>query len=177
MKIFFSKGCNTTYSIKLFDHHTTPLYITLILHTRFYTIGCCFRAALVSCLQNQVTSCKKEKVYCKQCFWQSMNSFWIIIEASNFKTNHQWGCWYYIQHTMVHKRDNSRQHATIKVIYPKYYKHWLYTLAYTIRPPPSQKGSKKNTLNITEESDTLSHPSAGTLLIVYRIVASSNARY
>ena len=108
-----------------------PWYF-IIFYTRFHTIGYCFRAGLVSCLQNQVTSCKKEKVYCKQCFWQSMNSSWIIIEASNFKTNHQWGCWYYIQHTMVHKRDNSRQHATIKVIYPKYHKYWLYFLSYTI---------------------------------------------
>ena len=111
-----------------------PLWIlcTLILHTKFYTIGCCCRAVLVSCLQNQVTSCKKEKVYCKQCFWQSMNSSWIIIEASNFKTNHQWGCWYYIQHTMVHKRNNSRQQATSKVIYPKYYKYLAYVLANEI---------------------------------------------
>ena len=107
-----------------------PWYF-IIFYTRFYTIGCCFRAALVSCLQNQVTSCKKEKVYCKQCFWQSMNSSWIIIEASNFKTNHQWGCWYYIQHTMVHKRNNSRQQATNKFIYPKYYKYWIYSLSYT----------------------------------------------
>ena len=118
-----------------------PWYF-IIFYTRSYTIGCCFRAALVSCLQNQVTSCKKEKVYCKQCFWQSMNSSWIIIEASNFKSNHQWGCWYYIQHTMVHKRDNSRQHATIKVIYPKYYKHWLYTLAYKIQPHLYKSGAK-----------------------------------
>ena len=97
-------------------------------------------------------------MYCKQCFWQSMNSFWIIIEASNFKTNHQWGCWYYIQHTMVHKRDNSRQHATIKVIYPKYYKHWQYVHSGIHNTaPPSQKGGKKNTLYITEESDTLDY--------------------
>ena len=144
-----------------------PWYF-IIFYTRSYTIGCCFRAALVSCLQNQVTSCKKEKVYCKQCFWQSMNSSWIIIEASNFKTNHQWGCWYYIQHTMVHKRDNSRQHATIKVMYPKYYKHYIHSGIHNTASP-LQKWGKSNTLYITKESGMLSHPSSETLLIVYAL--------
>ena len=67
---------------------------------------------------------------------------------------------------MVHKRDNSRQHATIKVIYPKYYKHYIHFGIHNMASP-LQKGGKKKTLYVTEESSTLSHPSAGTILIVY----------